>query len=135
MGNFVLSSSYGSSYGSNYGSYGSGASAGAISATIEEFLDASIGTMIAFLIFALLIRAVVAALVSSVVLRKGYAVSETHAFAMCFFLGAVAGLLYIMILPDRNIAKKNKELTATLKKIEESNAALLKQCKQEGEGN
>lgn len=72
---------------------------------------------------ALIIRLVSALIIADTVTKKGYTLSETHAFAKCFFFG-IPGYCYIIALPDKNAQKTAARMAFTLESIERR----LKSC-------
>ena len=62
---------------------------------------------------AILVNYLIAKTVSGIVVRKGYTVKETHAFAMCFWLGMI-GYIYVAALPDRKLQEQNRQILELL---------------------
>ena len=71
----------------------------------------------------LILRIIAALIVANTVIKKGYTLSETHAFAKCFFFG-IAGYCYVIALPDRNVQNTEAHIATTADRIEENQRIL-----------
>lgn len=62
----------------------------------------------------ILIKALIDRKIASTVEKKGYTLQETHAWAMCFWLG-MFGYIYVIALPDRTVQRQNEEIISLLR--------------------
>ena len=62
----------------------------------------------------ILIKALIDKKIASTVEKKGYTLQETHAWAMCFWLG-IFGYIYVIALPDRTVQQQNEEIISLLR--------------------